>query len=443
MSTSRVRWSIVEDSFDEAEFLWGKRERVLDSHAQNLANLSSWTENRLLGAMDGILVAGDAAVETLLAPALAGESAWRASVATFVLASMGGDAALAALTSALRVLPPERLTAVRKGLELGGSDVWLERVGRALGTIPSHLLALFTDVRASLGGDATAQLGSLLADPDENVQAAAVRLARNSPQVTAAAVAEHGLRIEQPEIRIEAVELGLMVGLPAAWTVGMQILAQREPGFARMAIAAAALGGERERPMLLAALEVDDFRRDVLFALGFAGSRAAAEACLAAMRGDYLPKVAGESFCTITGLDLAREGLVCPEAPAPAEPVPFEEEDLEADLVPTADDDLPLPDAAGVARWWEKNHQRFQADSRFIVGQPFSLVRLHERLLNGPMRRRHGWAFELAVRTAGAHQIRTRAFAATQQAQLRAAASAAIGAGPARVAPADVSRTRH
>ena len=51
--------SLVEESFDEAAFLWRRWEDELTSLTRNLDEVWSWTEDRLHGALDGVRVAGN------------------------------------------------------------------------------------------------------------------------------------------------------------------------------------------------------------------------------------------------------------------------------------------------------------------------------------------------------------------------------------------------
>jgi uncharacterized protein (TIGR02270 family) len=412
--TPTTNWAVVEECLDEAEFLWASRERALDAHNQNMERVGTWIEERLLGALDGILVAGDAAID-LLATALDGVPS-RASVAAYLLASLNCQAAADVLVRVLSTA--SQLLLIRRGLELAASDLFLRRLQQAVGNAPPRVLALMTDVRAYQGVDGSDKIKALWATADEDVQAATVRLARNSPKDVASYVASLGLEMEQPEIRIEAMELGLMVGVDKAWNVALAIVDKHEPGFGRAAIAVAALGAEREHERLVSAVSLKDLQRDALFAMGFAGTAIAADACLAAAKTGPSGKISADSFCVITGLDLDKEQMVLPEPSLPDQPVPFEADDLDADLVPKVDEELPIPDLASVARWWADNRKRFPAKERFVYGQPWSLPLLHKQLTSGPTRRRHGWAFEVAVRTQGAHRIQTRAFMATQRSQI-------------------------
>ena len=82
-----VLWDLVEDSFEEAAFLWSSWQDGLSSHSRDLQALSFWTEERLQGCLEGVRLAGDAAFESLLAPALASDDRWKLVVAAHVAAS--------------------------------------------------------------------------------------------------------------------------------------------------------------------------------------------------------------------------------------------------------------------------------------------------------------------------------------------------------------------
>jgi hypothetical protein len=105
--------------------------------------------------------------------------------------------------------------------------------------------------------------------------------------------------------------------------------------------------------------------------------------------------------------------------PADAGEAPtLEDDDLDADLVPTPDSALPLPDVEGVARYWDAHQAAFTADGRYLGGRPCDTAALRSALVLGPCRRRREIARELAIRSAGAFRVNTRAFASEQRRQL-------------------------
>lgn len=413
-ATPRINVSVVEECLDEAEFLWGVRARALDAHDQDMDRVSEWTEARLLGALDGVVLAGDAAVG-MLATALQEGPPARTSAAAYVLAALHTQSAVEALTAALAECVD--VSAIRGGLELAVSDLLLQRLVPA--AVRSHeVLALLTDLRAAAGASAGDKIPALWGTAHDDVRAATVRLCRHAPKELAVNVVSAALAAGHPEICIEAIELGLVHGIREAWQAALDLLSSPQPGVGRAAIAVATLGDPRDHQRLPPLFQHPDWGRDALFAAGFAGTSAAADALVTAMKNGILPSVAAESFCAITGLDLQREKMVAPEAPPRDEPIPFEEDDLDADLVPKADEALPIPDVEAVARWWADRRRHFSPEQRYVGGQPWSLSVLHERLCTGPMRRRHGWAFEVAMHTQGACWVQTRALMSTQRRQL-------------------------
>lgn len=94
------------------------------------------------------------------------------------------------------------------------------------------------------------------------------------------------------------------------------------------------------------------------------------------------------------------------------------QEDLDADLVPRPEDDLPWPNVAAVRGWWDAEKKRFAKGTRYLLGRPFNGSVLVEALETSPMRRRHVLARELALRSQGTLMVRTRAFTHVQRAEL-------------------------
>ena len=111
-------WDLVEESFDEAEFLWHRWEDGLLSHARDLAGTAFWVEERLAGSLEGIRVGGDAAFESLLAPAMASDHPWRLSVAAHVAATSDSRQARDVLSIMMGVASGPRLATFRRAVEL-------------------------------------------------------------------------------------------------------------------------------------------------------------------------------------------------------------------------------------------------------------------------------------------------------------------------------------
>lgn len=417
-------WHIVEESLDEAEFLWTRWEGRLDSHELSLEEVDFWTERRLRGALDGVLVARDAALERLLEPALASDSPGRVAAAAYVLASLGSPRALSLLTRAVESFAGPSLDAVIRGAQRSDGERALAALSPLLRTGSPQAQAAVLELHVGRGLDAGATaLAQLLGSRDPRVLAAALRAARFCPGLPTEQLL-FALDATEPEVLVAAIETGLWRGSAEAWEVCLRVL---QPSAAVVAHGPllpllAASGAARAHAQLIRLLDCESLQRDAAFALGCAGSVEAAEACLSLMHAGRAVRVAGEAFCFVTGLSLAAASLIAPE-PASEEAVSAEDdEDLDAELLPSLDDLLPLPDVAGVAAWWQQHKKGLVVGARYVRGRLCDVRALHDALVTAPMRRRHELARELALRSTGAHYVATRAMTRDQTRQLAHAA---------------------
>jgi hypothetical protein len=121
---------------------------------------------------------------------------------------------------------------------------------------------------------------------------------------------------------------------------------------------------------------------------------------------------------------LEREGLVAPESSDTESLPPFEDDPLDANLVPAVRDSWPLPDLEAVLRHWAAAKSNYAAGVRHLRGQPVSLARLIAAIENGPMLRRPDFIFEAAIRTAGQYDVEARAFTHVQRRMMAAGSNA-------------------
>jgi uncharacterized protein (TIGR02270 family) len=418
-----VLWSIVEESGDEAEFLWQRRDAMLDAPDRSLSDVETWAEERLLGALDGLTVAGDPGVERVLGPMLASEEASRVSAAALALLSSGSANAVGVFGEAFVTASGARLAALRRALELVPAA--LPSLERPAQSASPEVTAAYFDAcafaRRPLDGQAVA---SHLAGREVELQRAAARGLRFTPTAVQQACYPIFLRLADPQARSLAVESYVVAGFPKARTEcrsECRMLAGAEIcGSARMLLLLAMVGTASDHKVVVKALRKEGRQRDALWALGFGGRLEGAEACIDMLARERHVRLAAEAFCAITGLDLDAQGLVVPPAPEPDEPVPFEEDDLDANLEPQPEDALPMPDVGGVVAWWSQHRARFEPGVRYLAGRPADMDGLHALLVRGPMRRRHAWALEMAVRSQGRLQVETRALVPEQRRQLAA-----------------------
>src|SRR5437870_2540108 len=84
--TDIILWDVIEEHFDEAEFLFEKWERTLYSPGYTLAELGATIEPQLEAHLDGLLIGGREVAARLLEQELENDMApTRALVAALVL----------------------------------------------------------------------------------------------------------------------------------------------------------------------------------------------------------------------------------------------------------------------------------------------------------------------------------------------------------------------
>lgn len=408
-----ILWDVVEEHLDEAAFLWTGWERALDSPLFDLAMVAAGPEPRLLAHLDALRVGGRPVARRLLEPALAGDDPGAAFAAAWVLAEDGdGPQVVEALAAAGDAGRP----GVRRALEVTGwpgtDEALLAAAGRDALPPPARAAAL--EALAARGGEVGPVLRAAFAVPDAALRAAALRAARltRAPWVSSLVLAD--LASPEGAVRDAALATGLVLGLRDAWSTCRRLAAAEAP--TPLVQLLVALGGEAaDQEPLLAAARRDRPSRAALYALGFTGRVAAADACLDALEADdpAVARLAGEVFTAVAGLAIEPPYLALQE-PEPEEPVPFEADDLAADLAGSAEDDLPRPDPVAVRSWWGRTRPGLDPAGRLLGGQPRTAAAVAAALSGGPMRRRHALALELEIRSRGALRVPTRRWARQQ-----------------------------
>ena len=403
-----VLWGVASRHLDEADFLFEAFEGALSSHREDLASVEAGVEERLLASVEGLAAGGPKVREKLLLPALEEDSASLvAAGATALLAS--GD-----VEAVVRVL--ER-----------GDDVQRKGARRALelGHAPEELAPLHEMARRGAPEARAAALRVLAYRGDDIADAAYDVAATDAPELVMAALfagrAPGGevtkdlaftcLSAEDPRIRDLALVAATLHGLPDAWPRAVAVAAAHGPA-PRWPFLLVALGGgardHAELGLLTSSLASPEARADALWALGFSGRAAAAEACLPLLGDAGAGGLAAEAFTAITGL--AGEGFTLP-APRPSPDAPL-------DASPEAA--LPRLDPAAANRWWSENRARFEPRRRYLGGALLDPALVRRALARGPMRRRAALALDLALGSGARAPLETTARTARQRAELSA-----------------------
>jgi len=413
-------WDLVDQSLEEAAFLWTRWETDLGSLTRNLDEVWSWTEDRLQGALDGVRVAGERIVE-ITESALHGKDASARTVAAHVLAGQSPVRAREALAATIREARGSELESIARGIETAVLDSSFAPITMVLAAgDPDHSAALCR-IKAFRRSPPGRELLVALESNVPRLQAEALRALRVAADESLSRHLDRGLRSDSAEVRRAAIEAGLRRGFPAAWDAAVQLAERRDPECAHFLPSLAALGSPHEQQLVISALREPALQRRGLFALGYIGTPEAAEICLAGMRDEKLARWAGEAYCAITGAELARDGLAAPEPPDGDSLPALAEDALDADLVPEPSDRWPRPDLDAVRRHWASVKGRYGGGVRHWRGRVVDLDTLLDAVERGPMHRREDLVNELAVRTEGRFDLEPRAFTPIQRAGMRAA----------------------
>src|SRR5882724_6921993 len=196
---------LVDESLDEATFLWHRWEGELTSATRSLDEVWSWTEDRLHGALDGVRVAGTRLVDVAAGGLQSGEGD-RVAVCAGLLASTAEPAAIDLLGEMMNIADAEKLRSIVRGLELLGSNQGLRAAASVLaerGPAGAGALCRLKAFRRVAPGD---ELVSAFKSNIPEIQAAAVRAAIHVPALHAEEFITAALGMGDPGVRYAAAE---------------------------------------------------------------------------------------------------------------------------------------------------------------------------------------------------------------------------------------------
>ncbi len=386
---------LIQEHTEECCFLWHQRRIAVFQPNLGLEALERLDE-RLLAHLDGLRVAGDGAIDSLLALAQ-GEAgaAWAAAV---LCAESGRLAQLDGMLGG---------TVAEAAAEAAG---WMDEAtaGRAM-------IHWTTTGGAALAVAAAAAGFRGLTEP----RLAGWAASADTPTACAALASALRLGIA-PVVEVARTRAG-------------------EPSVARAAQTVLALAGSAEaaESLLVSLAPVRSWSLPLIIAgrcstpprlrtprpgLGpWAGCMLAGSAgdpnllpdLIARMEDPRTARCAGEALSAITGADLRALGLTRP-APADADTGPSEDP-ADTDVAMDPDDDLPWPDRSAVEAWWKL--QPAATPGRLLAGLP--VAQAGQQLATGNQRLRWAASVELA-KTGERRLFPVDAPAATQRRLLQA-----------------------
>lgn len=401
---------LLGESLDEAEYLWARWNQAFERPEYDLPGLVRWVEERLFGSFEGVLAAGEAASAHLLDEALESGGTWRLGVATHLLASLGTDNALERVARRWAVATEAELSAMRRGVEVLSSERFLRRLCEKVRRRPCPQSRALMEALAFRRIDPGKIVLDYVSSDVPGIPGAAARAAMLGSLDFADQCIDSVMKCAPfAECRAEAVIAGLQIGMQTAWRRCRRWVLDKEPDSHLLFLAMALLGGDREHSALYDALESNERRREAIWALGFAGTRAAGDALADCIARGIEPALSAEALCSLSGIEPARDGSGLDR---------LEEAGDDEELAPNPDEYLPIFDGDDVARKWNEARSRLAPGARHLRGKPIDSSVLIDAVAREPLRRRHSWALELTSRTRGKIMINTRAFVAEQRAQL-------------------------
>jgi uncharacterized protein (TIGR02270 family) len=417
-----VMMDILEEHLDEAAFLSTQWERALVSSRYGLEDTAE-LEERLFAHVDGLVVGGETAVSELLLPGLETDEPERIFASALALLESPGQRELDETLAVFDAGDAVQRMGLGRAMELSGRE-GLEAVLRKRLTAEDSALRLQAFQTLALRGEVPPETRTeWLYREDAGQVVAALRVPRALSRELGQTVLPQLLVDPRPGVREAAILAGLVSGVRGAWKACRKVAEEGGSG-RRQCLVALALGGEAQDAEWLAGMLAQPaLRADVLWALGFTGQVVAAEACLEWMGDGKLGALAAEAFSAITGLKLEGPYRVALEEQGDAL-VPLEQEDLEAELIPSPEADLAVPVREAVVGWWQQARKNFERGARYMRGTKLDAGGLLDALGSEPMRRRAVLALELAIRSRGAQVLQVRAFTRRQRAELEAARAA-------------------
>lgn len=359
---------ILEQHFEELEFLWQQRNEALRAPDYTLDELAE-LEERIAAHTDGLVLGGEEAVPVVREGLTSDESSTALAAAYTLLEMENEDAARLVLEAFQEAKDGGTLEGIRAGLCYGPIDSILSHLREISDSKPPTMASAAAEALAfhSLLNPNAARLGEFCRDEDAQVRRAAWRLVMLtsthgllSPDVSSQ-LSEAAARNEDPTVRREAM-------LAAAWTRQPWLLDHcrklsfdRSPEDWDAILLLAILGQPSDLERILAIARAAELGPIRFQALATFGHPDVVELLLEGMGSEdaATAAAAGEAFTKITGFDVESDERVTVPPEDGSEPDEFEQEFL---------DEVNLPDPEAARAHWEKVKEDFSQGTRWRRG---------------------------------------------------------------------------
>ncbi len=408
---SGVISSIVSQHAEEAAFLWLLRSNATRQPHYALKDLAK-LDDRVEAHLDGLRVAGEAGWELCMA-ALENEENGEVFAASVMAFESGIESRIHAVLEAVEKTPE-----LSKGLisALG----WMQFQQAA--PHAQRLLAAESPLQRLVGlaayavhrKDPGAALKNALSSTGLALKSRALKAVGELGETNLIPVIKTELTAEDQPCRYWAAWSGALLGEPAAIPVLQRLV---ESGHSKReqacVVALRRMSIDQAQAWLKSLASSPKTLRLAVYAAGVIGDPANIPWLIQQMADPNMARMAGESFTSITGIDLAYDDLDI-DKPEGFEAGPTENpEDENVDMDP--DEDLPWPNPQLIEKWWFAHRLEFTNGTRYLCGQPMTIESLAQVLRTCKQRQRRAAAIELAMRQPGQPLFNTSAPGFRQQ----------------------------
>lgn len=351
----RVMKDVLEEHFEELDFLWEQRERRLFSPDWTVVQLAEH-EERCEAHLDGLRIGGEHSVE-IARPFLGGEESGAATAAAFVFLAAGSPELAGQLLDALAEANDAVRTGIRIGLRHGEVGAVTDRLyGLALGK-DQALRALAVDVLAFHRLKPPPEVDRLLGDGDPAIRRVAFGAAGRMKNVLTIRHIEEALESEDVRLRRVALEAGARAGL--ADVLALCRKAARGARAVPEAVAFLGVVGSREDVgTLRSALGETTVAGAAIEGLGALGEPSSIPLLIEAMSKEDLAEHAATAFTRVTGIHDIR-------GPKPAPRLESDDED-----------EGPPVEPARAAAAWERIKSQLTPNARWQRGHSVTAMGL-------------------------------------------------------------------
>jgi uncharacterized protein (TIGR02270 family) len=360
---------ILEEHYEELEFLWGQRQSALRSPAYTSRTLLD-LEERIEAHLQGLLIGGEQTV-ALVGPGLSDDDSTLAFAAAYTLLRLDSESAVQQVMDVFMGAKGGQLDGIRQALCYGPIDMIIGQLRESFATSPA-LIAVATAEALAFHRQfdpKVPRLGKLLRDENQNVRQAAWQVVAilgstslpepvllDSPELY-----ESAMRAEELTVRREAM-------WAAAWSRQQWLLEHcRKVSNNPLAkpwdsiLLLAVLGKPTDLERILAAGQASELGPQRFEALGAFGHPAVMETVLEGIESEDpgTAVAAAVAFTKITGADIDSGKRVQLLPKDGYEPDEFEREFLDEVI-------LPSPELAQAH--WKKVQEAFSKGTRWCRG---------------------------------------------------------------------------